>query len=204
MDFPENRREVPKKEIEKKVEKIVSGEVQRRKKPMGKRFAETMIQGEASSVWSYVINDILVPAAKDTVADVFTQGVERMLFGEARSTSRRGHRGGSSNHINYSRFSTGPVGRRDDSRSMSRRARASHNFDEIILDTRVEAETVLERLFDLISQFEEARVADLYDLVGITGDYTDAKWGWTDLRGADITRVRNGYLLDLPRAVPLD
>ena len=87
---------------------------------------------------------------------------------------------------------------------MSRRARASHDFDEIILASRVEAEEVIDRLFDLVSRYESATVADLYEMVGVTGNFTDDKWGWTNIRGAGVTRVRNGFLLDLPRPEPLD
>lgn len=193
----------------KKIEKIVEGEVVRRKKPLGKRFSETFVGGDARSVASYVVLDVLVPAAKDTIADAFSQGIERMLFGEVRSSSRRtGHRpGGNNGYVSYNRFAPGaasPARNRDDGRNVSRRARASHDFDEIILATRVEAEEVIDRLFDLVSRYESATVADLYELVGVSGNYTDDKWGWIDIRGAGVTRVRNGYLLDLPKPEPLD
>jgi len=68
----------------------------------------------------------------------------------------------------------------------------------------VEAEEVIDRMFDLVSRYEVVTVADLYELVGVSGEYTDAKWGWTDLRGAAAMRIRDGYLLDLPRPIYLD
>lgn len=192
----------------KNVEKVVTGEVVRRKKPLGKRIKEIFVGGDARSVGNYVMFDVLVPAAKDTIADIVSQGIERMLFGEARSTSRRtGFRpsGGSPGYVSYNRFSPSQPTRREEPRAqISRRARASHDFDEIILSTRIEAEEVIDRLFDLVARYETATVADLYELVGVTGNYTDDKWGWTDIRGAGVTRVRNGYLLDLPRPEPLD
>lgn len=200
----------PKKveKVEKKVEKIVEGEVRTRKTPLGKRFMQTFVGGTAKSVWSYVLLDVLIPAAKDTIADAVSQGIEKMLFGEGRSTSRRtGYRPGSSNpYTSYNRYSSSPSPRehrREDPR-LSRRARASHDFQEIILATRHEADEVIDRLFSLVSQYDHATVNDLYDMVGISGDFTDEKWGWTDLRGAGVTWIRNGYLLDLPRPEPLD
>ena len=165
------------------------------------------IGGDSRTVGAYLVYDVLLPAAKDTIADAMSQGVERMLFGEVRSTSRRvANRRGQSNYTNYTRYaaSSPPWETRRAEAIPSRRARATHNFDEIIIATRVEAEQVIDRLFDLVSQYESATVADLYELVGITGSYTDDKWGWTDLRGAGATRVRNGYLLDLPRPEALD
>lgn len=193
----------------KKVERVVAGNVVRRKKPLGKRFTETFVGGDAKGVLHYVVMDVLVPAAKDMAADAVSQGIERMLFGEARSASRRtGIRPGVvPGHVSYNRYapssSRGSI-REEQRPSISRRARSSHDFDEIILATRVEAEEVIDRLFDLISRYETASVADLYELVGITGNYTDEKWGWVDIRGAAVARVRNGYLLDLPKPEPLD
>jgi hypothetical protein len=193
-------RETPQED--KKIEKVVTGEVSRRKKPLGKRFAETMFGTDGKGVVQYIVLDILIPATKDLIADVVTQGIERSLFGEARSSSRRtGSRPTSSiGHVNYSRYSASPLaGRRDEPRELSRRARSTHEFDEITLATRTEAEEVLNRMDQLIEKYETVSVADLYELLGVTSSYTDEKWGWVDLRDASIRRVRDGYLLDLPK-----
>lgn len=204
--FPANSRKVKapvsKREEKPKIEKVIEGEVVRRKKPLGKRIAETFGATDMKSVGGFVLIDVLVPAAKDMVADAISQGIERMLFGEVRSTSRRPHKQYSNNgYVSYNRYNSQSQQKQS---IPSRRARASHDFDEIILETRVEAEEVIDRLFDLISKYESATVADLYELVGVQGSYTDDKWGWVDIRGAGITRIRNGYLLDLPRPEPLD
>lgn len=198
-----------KKEVEepKKIEQVVSGEVIRRKKSMGKRFSEYFIGGDAKTAARYVFFDVFIPSAKDTIADMMSMGVEKMLFGEVRSTSRRGIvRPGLQNaYTNYTQYSSkGSPRRRDESRGPSRRARAAFDFDEIILPTRFEAEQVIDKLFDLTQRYQQASVRDLYELVGVESNFTDEKYGWTDLRGADINRVKNGYLLELPRPEPLD
>lgn len=211
-EFPSNSRrppdDKPKQQQTKKIERVTAGDVVRRKKPLGKRLTENFVGGDAKNVWGYVMFDVLIPAAKDTFADAVSQGVERMIFGEARSSSRRtGGRPGNGSYISYNRYSgsnSGPRREEPQRPALSRRGRATHDFDEIILQTRVEADEVIDRLFDLVSKYESATVADLYDLVGIQGNYTDDKWGWSDIRGAGVTRVRNGYLLDLPRPEPLD
>lgn len=200
-----NRAETDEQQLpQKRVERVIEGEVIRRKKPLGKRFKETFVAADMKGVTQFVFMDVLLPAAKDMIADATSQGIERMLFGEARSTSRRtGKRPGES-YISYNRYSGSSSTRREERPNPSRRARANHEFDEIVLATRVEAEEVIDRLFDLVNRYESATVADLYELVGATANYTDDKWGWTDIRGAGVTRVRNGYLLDLPRPTPLD
>ena len=88
-------------------------------------------------------------------------------------------------------------------RVMSRQARARHDFDEIILESRTEAEEVIDKLYEVISRYESATVADLYQLVGLSSSHTDYKWGWTDIRGAGVSRSRDGYVLDLPEPIPL-
>ena len=77
------------------------------------------------------------------------------------------------------------------------------NKDDIILESRVEAEDVISRMKEIIETYGFVRVTDLYYLVGITGDYTDNKYGWTNIRDAEPVRVRDGYMLKLPKAVPL-
>jgi hypothetical protein len=72
-----------------------------------------------------------------------------------------------------------------------------------VLTSRAEAEDVIDRLFDLVGKYDTASVADLYELVGFDSAHTDYKWGWTDLRGAGVAKVREGYLLDLPDPTPI-
>lgn len=196
----------PAKAEEKKVEQITVGKVITRKPSLSRRVASVLIGAEAKSSWSAVAQDVVVPAIKDMVTDALSQGIERLVYGEAKSRPRRGPiLGGFQNGptISYNRYSS-PVGRasgreQEPRRPFSQQARASHNFDEIILATRAEAEAVLEQLYELLSKYDVVSVADLYELVGITGKYTDENFGWTDLRGSDITRIREGYLLNLPK-----
>lgn len=209
MDLPSNSHSaqplppVEKNENLKKVEKIVTGEVGRRKKGLGRRFLETFFGGDAKSAVMYVVTDVLLPATKDAIADAFSQGIERMLFGENRHSSRRhGHRSGNPNYTSYNRYSqpsSQSSGRREEPRNISRRGRESHDFDEILLQTRVEADEVLSGLYDLLERYEMISVSDLYNMVGITPSYTDEKWGWTSLQGSSVSRDRGGrYILNLP------
>jgi hypothetical protein len=212
-DFPGNSRKPdpekvkPRPKEEKKVERVTTSEPVRRKKPLGRRFADMFGGKNAKGVWSYVALDVLIPAAKDMIVDAITTGAERTFYQDSRPRGRRGgyRQSGGSGFVSYDRFSQDRSrNTREEPRNISRRSRASHDFDEIILATRVEAEEVIERLFDLVGKYEAATVADLYDLVGIEGNYTDDKWGWTDMRGAGVTRAGRGYLLDLPKPESLD
>ena len=80
----------------------------------------------------------------------------------------------------------------------------SCEISDIIIENRGEAEDVLSRMDELIDQYGLVSVADLYDLVGINGNYTDNKYGWFNIRTASVVRVRDGYMIKLPKAVPLN
>lgn len=204
-EFPSNSKEpVRRTQQSKKVERVTQSDVVVRKKGIFKQFSNTFFSGDSlQDVVRDVIMDVLIPSAKDTIADAFSQGLERKLFGQARSRSRRTGNGPNTGFINYRGISSNKNDPRDRDRDLSRRARASHNFDEIIIPTRVEAEEVIDQLFQLVSQYEMATVADLYALVGLQSDHTDEKWGWTDLRGAGVQRITHGYLLDIPQPEPI-
>jgi hypothetical protein len=193
---------------DKKLEKVITNEVIRRKQPLTKRLAQTFFGGSAKSAAQYVMMEVLLPAAKDAVADAFSQGVERIIFGETRSASRRGGFRGvnlvPNNFTAYNRItSPSGVAPYQPNNTLSPQARAHHNFDEIILATRPEALAVITRLQGLITTYGSCTVADMYAIMEITSEYTDNKYGWTSLQGADIVRIREGYLLDLPRPVQL-
>ena len=198
----------PEPQDDKKVSKIIAGEPIRRKKTLSRRFIETFISGEdARSVFGDLFAEVFVPAAKETVSEMASQGIDRMLFGESRGgrsiRSRAANNALTSSIVSYNRISSGQR-REDPRREIDRRKRAIHNFDDIILETRVEAQETIDKLFEIISSYDSASVSDLYEMCGITGEYTDEKWGWTDLRGARPVRVRGGYLLDLPKPELLD
>lgn len=203
-EFPPNSQSSKKRVVEdKNIEQITSGNVVRKKKSLRKQFSETFVAGDAKSAVRYVIFDVLLPAAKDMIVEAGSQGIEKLIFGDSRRRGSSSPQAGPTGYVSYNRYSMG--GRPGSSqRAMSRQARARHDFDEIVLESRTEAEEVINRLFDLVSHYETATVADLYELVGLVASHTDHKWGWTDLHGSGVTRIRGGYLVDLPDPQPLD
>jgi hypothetical protein len=202
-DFPPNSmssKEEPEPEKEKEVKQVTSEPAKRRKKTLGSKVKGMFVGGDARSAGNYVVFDVLVPAAKDTIVEAGSQMIERLIFGESRK--RRGAPPQATpGYTNYNQYSM----RQQQTRpAVSRTARAHHDFDEIVLPTRAEAEEVLERLFDIISRYEQASVADLYVLVGVQSEHTDHTWGWSNIRGSTVSKLRGGgYVLDLPDPQPL-
>ena len=224
-EYPSNSKTNRAKEevVTKKVQKVVTGKVVERKKPLSKKFTEVFI-GEGNNVQSvseYVIKDILIPAAKgtfldmvSTLGDMIRASVEMSLFGTTSSRGRSRNRNtGSSgkSYVSYDGYSSSKRNDRDRDRDRERRPssdhnRTSHSFDGIVLESRGEADEVIKCLIDLTLDYGVASVADLYDLVGITSKFTDNEYGWLELNthNATFTRVRDGYILNLPKTKPIN
>lgn len=207
VDYPGNshsaKKGKPAAKDRPKVEPVV-GHVVERRRGIASELIHNFVQEDARTVLGYLMLDVLVPAAKNTILDFFNQGLERTLFGDA--TPRRSY-GRSTTapaaRTNYQGVSVSRLPKVDPRPPLSRQARATHNFAEYVLQTRGEAEDVLDGLRELIDRFGVASVMDMYDLLGITPEFTDNNWGWENLDHAGVRAVRGGYILNLPPTVPI-
>jgi hypothetical protein len=209
-EFPSNSKgpQTPKPATpEKVVEQVVTGEVSSRKKPLGRRLRDIFIGGDIKSVVEYVFSEVLVPQAKDMISEGISSGFEKLIYGESRPGRRYGSRSPGPGPTNYTRYGTpgnNPIGRRAVEDRRPTATVRTQEFDDIILATRPEAEVVIDKMYDLLGTYDSVTVADLYSLIGWSSSYTDQKWGWTELRGADVRRHRDGWALNLPKTVALD
>lgn len=174
----------------KKLEKVANATIVKKKKTfLGFVFGEN-----TKIVMNYILFDVLIPAAKNTISEMVSSGIEMLLYGEPRR--RRDNR---RSIVSYSSYYKD----RDRERPYERN-RARHEFDDIVIDTRPEAEEALGQLVDIIDNYGVVTIADFYDLVGLNGDWADHKYGWDNLSRATVQRVKEGYILDLPKPTVLD
>lgn len=185
----------------KRIEKVVAGPVKTRKKSKFSKLTEEFISEDAKNVKSYVFGEVLIPAIKKAISDIVTDGIDIILYGESR---RGGRNRSAADRVSYRNYYDGRETRASRVMDRGNTPYSGYSYDDIILSTRGEAEDVLSRMDELIDSYGLVRVADLYDLVGITGNYTDNKYGWTNIRSAEIMRVRDGYMIKMPRAIPID
>lgn len=190
--FKEQQKEVATTE-KKKVEKVVSGTAVKKRNDM-RKLTDIFISEDAENVKSYIFMDVLVPAIKKAISDIVTDGIDMVLYG----STGRSRKSSGADRVSYRSYYD------DKKNDRYRSSSARYSYDDIRIPTRAEAETVLDRLDEIIEMYDQASVADYYDLCGVTGQYTDQKYGWTNLRNAKIERVRDGYVIKLPPAKPLD
>lgn len=179
---------------EKRAEKVVTGNVKQRKKSGLAKAGSIFVPGDVDSVKSYILMDVLVPSIKRAISDIVCNGIN-MLLGEP----NRGKGSAPGARVAYRQYYQSEE-RKDYARP---RSQAQYNYDDIVFETRGDAEEVLYRMEELLERFDVVSVADLFDMAGISCNYTDNKYGWTDLRNARVERVRDGYIINLPRATSL-
>lgn len=177
----------------KKVDKVVKGRVKTRKKSELVKLKDAFISEDASSVKSYILNDLIIPTVKRTIVDAIKNSAEMIFLGRITGNSTTG-----SNHIRYSEFS-----RRNNTSRGTRMV--GYDFEDVVFEYKEDAEEVLQRMDDLIETVGLVSVADYLDLAGETCTFTDNNYGWTSLRTARIVRVgADGFAIDLPKAMPIN
>ena len=195
--YPPNNKTEDKDPVVKTEPLALIGTAKKKKKGFGQKLSSLIIVEDVEKVAKEFFTDNLIPAAKD----MFIEYLETVITGSSRSRSGSSSRSRTSPYVSYNKTSA-----RDTRRAMSYQARIAHDFDDLIFDSKRDAELVLEKMLDVLDQYEEVTVATLYFLSDIRADHTDEKYGWTRLspREAYVARVRDGWLLKLPKPIVLD
>lgn len=193
-EYPSNS--LTARDTPRKPKKVATGVVLTREKPfLARVFGENM-----RSVGSYVMWDVIIPAAKNTLTEIISNGIEMLLYGESDRPSNV-RRDRSRSYVSYNSIYDKRSGRKSSGPS---RARSRHSFNDVVLESRMDAEEVLSSLVELIDTYDTASVADFYAAVGLEGEWSDNKFGWDNLSTAEVKRIREGYILVLPKPIPLD
>ena len=180
---------------EKKVEKVVTGNVKMKKKTGLSAFVGSVFQEDAQSVKRYIFADVLLPALKKAIDDVVSNGIRMLLYGDSASKSSSN---GLSSRISYNRMYGNQQSYQTENRF------SMELVDQPIFDNRGDAELVLTQMDEILSVYKVVTLGDFYDLLGITAPFTANKYGWTNLRSASVVSARGGWVIKLPKALPID
>lgn len=182
----------------KKHEPVTKSTPKIKKEDLASKFARAFIQEDIKSVKDYVIFENLIPEIKSIILNTLYDGLG-LLFG----ITKRKTPGQKIDYANisagYSYKSSGstqtsktePVGKRTD-------------YSSIVYQSKEDANNVLSMLQDLAKQYDTASVSDLFEIAGVSSNgFTDCYWVWTFdmLRFVPIRRVREGWILELPKPV---
>lgn len=154
------------------------------------------LQKDISNSVENAIDQVLIPKFMDLISDFLVDVVQR-FFGKGSSGSRSGDRRRSGYGDHYGR---------DRSTTVSdRKVDGPFNYEEVICDTKREAEDVLDKVQDIIDRYDVASINDLYKAADLDlGPYTYGDYGWDSLRDVKLRPTADRrYIIRMPRPINL-
>lgn len=212
-------------DLEKKEDEVVETQEAVRLKPVAKakpakrNLLDRLVTGLIGpngipGVARHVKDDVIIPSLRDLAGDAIRSAGDTIAgryFGEGRSR-QTGYRGGYASGPSYNKTNYNQPAKKYGNGVYQPPAKnygASYTSDTIelergmtvdnfIIDTRADAQNVLDGLRDHILTFGMVTVADYYDLIGVEPKYTDNNFGWDDLQSVRVQPTRGGFILLLP------
>ena len=181
-----------------KKEKVVKGSARKVRESEAKKIFRAFIEEDLKSVLNHVLYNVVIPKVKNGILDAINDGVSMLLNGKPAQKQGSGVPAG---NVSYRSYYSSSGSKTSVSRSPER---SPFSFANVTLVSREDAEEVLDRMREQVEMYETpVSVADFYDLVGVSSEYTDAYYGWDDLDYARVVGVRDGWQIQLPRPRPI-
>lgn len=181
---------------EKKLEKVVSGDVVVLKPSVGSRLKKIFLGGDVDSAAQYVFGQVILPALRNIIVETVSRGAEQLMYGESgrRPPPRSPNYGP---RVMYNN----PLSRQEPRmyhQPPHRWAESSRAADRVMVTTRAEAEAVVDQLVEAVDKYGLVTRADLNEVLGLESAHIDHKWGWDNLARTEIRQTRDGYEITFP------
>ena len=190
-----------------------------KKKTLGMKVKETFMTTDLPDVKGSIVNDIIIPSAKNMVLDAFRSiatgalgTIEMMLFGRVSNHTLYGGKSIGSSIGSRIRYETMYGGGVSTGRQLTSKERATFALDAIVFEgveivdgyektPRQQAQSVIDNMIEHIEMYGYATVRDFYDFAGVTTrDYTEASYGWRSFGSARPEPIAGGaYIIVCPK-----
>jgi hypothetical protein len=209
-EFPPNSRS-QKEEPQEESKKIIKQVATAKRIVKRKTFLNNLLNGTLNVVGTYILFEVLIPAAKNTLSDMINNASDMILFGEPKTRRRDRDRDRLSPRVSYSNYYERDRDRdrdrgygRERREGRERYGRKRFDSDEVLLASREEADDLLQAMYEIFDQYNAVTVSEFLELAGLPDEYTDQNYGWQNLRDVQVRRVRDGYVIELPmpKALP--
>jgi len=166
------------------------GAVSVRKKSDFRKFIEWLLPDDLSEIPRTILDNYVGPLVRNSILDTVTY----LVGGDPKV--RSGY-----SKTSYSNY----YERKGNNTERHHSDRGIFSYDDIRFEFRSDAKDVLDDMYETLSEFKIVSVADYYEFSKISNnDYTAHKYGWTDLRNAEIVRQGGQYRIKLPKPMPID
>lgn len=191
--------------------KKVKGLIEYYQEPLGQRIIKALFENDLKTVASSVVNEVMIPKAKDILADMFISGIQKAIYGdEASSTYYSGYSKGPGHKASYDNYY------KDGYRApVVPEEKTKVHWDKIVFPDRDSAIELLNNLRSDLRRYngEGVTVLEMYDYVTeideklgaqIESEFPDNNWGWTNLDHVPIEHVARGWWVKFPKPVRIN
>jgi hypothetical protein len=196
MDLP-NKQDPPTTEEKREIIPVVQGELTKR--PATRRFFDFVFAESPKDISKRIGREVVVPKIKAGIEEAIGSFVHGMFWGQGSapiSSMVKGTvlRGGT--NLYHASGNTAPSGLQQ---AQAQTQGSTGNYEDVVCGTLQAAETLLANLFDTFNRYNVVSVGDLYEMARIPTQISHNAYGWRSLDGARISKVRDGYVVELPR-----
>lgn len=196
---PQGQQQKPKPELKC----VVSG----KSKPVPKSIWSKVFVGikptSGQTMKEFIFDEIVTPLIQRAVVEGVTGAINFLVKGDAYADRKDIQKFGKS-YINYNGISSGkPNGGNNYVYSGKN---TGMDIENVWFESRADAQRVLDEMNGAIAQYDILTVNGFYDIIGRTSiiDPSNERFGWSDLRNTYVTASRGGWVLHLPRPLPID
>ena len=185
---------------------VVSAEPTVKKKSKWSRIKEEFIVEDGQNIMDYLLFRIAIPAAKDALFSLVTNGVSMLLNRDAAPSKPNGYF--SNTRTSYSKYYDQNYANSGYNYARPR-LNSGYEYDEMLFETREDAEAVLWNMNEIANQYQYVKVADYIELSGrAIKSFTDNNYGWPVDQIKNVSVITNinprGYYLDLPKPMEIN
>lgn len=187
----------------KQAKKVATGTI--KEKSFKQKVRDAFISDEVHDIKSYVVFDVIIPAIKETVRNLFVNSLDMALFGKVRKTANTEQRGGST-YIAYDRLYQSRGSNDVQPRQQKGGAPLRVNeLDRVVFKDKADAIDVLSYMMDNLEEYHVASIADFLSAADLPISPIHHKWGFYDLSTASVEELPDGsgFFIRLPRPVQI-
>lgn len=189
------------------------------KKSFGQKFKQAFFNNDGVNTGDYIIKQIIVPTVKGSLFAAAIGAVGALFWGANAPRNTFGNFGYNPNpwanmirspiYANPTTFTNyGGMAyvnpNQNTQNVMPAKTSGPVGPTDILLHSMAEAELVKDSLSEILATYHVVTLGDFYETCGVpVNGQTDYNIGWTDLSRLKIKQGYGGFIIDLPRPMPI-
>ena len=180
---------------------VVSGATSVKKKGPLDKVAKALFASDVESIKKYAIEQVVIPTIKQAINSLVSNGISILLWGSPTNGARGG---ANAPRVAYGGYWNG--GYSQPQPPQRRTGLDAFDFDSVVFTFKADADAVLSRMDEIVSQYGFVTVGNFYDIAHAScSNYQAENYGWKDIRSAYVASTFDGkFVIKLPPAYPIE